>query len=248
MRKCWHWRSLSLHRKRVRSFLISALIGREIRLLTGVQSSLDLLDFFERFIWAKLILFLSLSRSPHTKWSWISAWSGGRPCREGGRRQWWWVGTGWTQKQNLHHPAGRFHPHSHHRHIRWPHQVGRSVKVPICYSTQFQKHYLVLRTTAVEFYETPHLFDTLNRRGRQICSTSTTKINLWKRKAIPPGMGLAFSLAHTAHCGMTQELGECGAISSSSCCPEATPSCVATAITNTSMQNNKPCGSPPPPS
>lgn len=34
------------------------------------------------------------------------------------------VGAGWTQEQNLHHPASRFHPHPHHRHIRRTHQVG----------------------------------------------------------------------------------------------------------------------------
>lgn len=129
MRKCWHWRSLSLHRKRVRSLLTSVLIAREIRLLTGVLSTLDN-TLFLTASYLLNCLFLPLSRSPHTKWSRISAWSGGRPCGEGGRRQWWWVGTGRAQKQNLHHPAGRFHPHSHHRHIRWPHQVGLECTFP----------------------------------------------------------------------------------------------------------------------
>lgn len=129
MRKCWHWRNLYLHKKKVCSFLISAVFASEIvpRLV-----SCPLLIYFSKVSDCFMLtrcLFLSLSRSPHTKWAWVSAWCGGRPCWEG-RRQWWWVGTGRTQKQNLHHPAGRFHPHTHHRHIRWPHQVGFECMFP----------------------------------------------------------------------------------------------------------------------
>ncbi len=63
MRKCWHWRSLSLHRKIVRSLLISVLIAREIRLLTGVLSTLDN-TISDCFILTKLSLSASEQKLP----------------------------------------------------------------------------------------------------------------------------------------------------------------------------------------
>lgn len=87
-----------------------------------------------------------------------------------------------------------------------------------------------IRALTVSVWDTD-LCDTSSHRGEpQKCSSSARKINLWKSKAMAPG--LAFSLAHIVYCDRTQVLGKFGVLFSPSCCPGAPPSCVATAITN----------------